>query len=80
MVDASCPKLTVASVRKKIRRSFRFAQLWGEQFHGENFDLSTYWNSSSKVDINMMQFSVGEETVEVQFGEDFDVVDEEPIH
>ena len=57
-----------------------YFQIWGEQFHGGNFDLSTYWNSSSKVDINMMQFSVGEETVEVQFGEDFDVVDEEPIH
>ena len=75
-----CPKLTVNSVQKKIRRSFRFAQLWGEQFYGDSFDLSKCWNESLKVDINRMQFSVGEEIVEIQFGGDFDVVDEEPIH
>ena len=29
--------------------------------------------------LNKIHFSVGDETVEVQFGEDFDIVDTEPI-
>ena len=65
-------------VRKKIRRAYRFAQMWGEQFHGEDFDMASYWNETSSVDINKQQFSVGEEVVEVQFGATFDEVDESP--
>jgi hypothetical protein len=80
MIDHTCPPISTRSVRKKIRRSFRFAQLWGEQFYGSGFDLSRYWNESSKTDSNKMQFSVGQDTIEIQFGEDFDIVDEEPVH
>ncbi len=44
--DFVCPGINVYAVRKKIRRAFRYAQKWGEQFNGDDFDLYKYWNES----------------------------------
>ena len=53
--------------------------LRGELYHGPEFDLNTYWTSSSSRDINKMQFNVGnDEIVEVDIVEDFDIIDEDP--
>ena len=81
MVDLQCPGVNIVSVQKKIRRSFRYAQLWGMQFYGYDFDLSSFWNTSFDIDINKLSFGKGyNEVVEIQFDSIIDLLDEEPFH
>ena len=67
-------------MRKKIRRSLRFAQKWGEKFH-DQFDLYQFWKDGNEpgVDINMVQVDVDDTVIDIDY-EDLDVftVDYEP--
>ena len=77
--DVVCPGVSRESVERKIRRSFRFAQLWGRQFHGETFDLSTYWSTDKSYDINKFRFDkIGGEVIEIDVHGEGDILDREP--
>ena len=67
-VDFVCPGVDVVSVRKKIRRSLRFAQRWGEKFH-ERFDLYDFWKDDNDLgsDINMIQVDVDDTTIDIDY-------------
>ncbi len=79
-MDFVCPGINVFAVRKKIRRAFRFAQKWGEQFNGGDFDLYKYWNESMGSDINTFKYSGTDEIIEVVLEGVADIIDQEPIH
>ncbi len=60
--------------------AFRYAQKWGEQFNGDDFDLYKYWNESMDSDINSFKYSGIDEIIEVALEGGADVLDQEPIH
>ena len=75
--DYVCKDVTPVAIRKKIRRAFRFAQQWGEQFHGSDFDFLTFYQTDDAFDINKIQLGVGDDVLDLDFHDAF-VVDMDP--
>ena len=70
--------LTSDAVRKKIRRSFRFAQQWGEQFYGLDFDFINFYQTDDSYDINKIHFNVGVDVLDLDFHDTL-VLDMDPV-
>ena len=67
LVDHVCKDLTTVAIRKKIRRSFRFAHQWGVQFYGEDFDFLTFYQTDDSFDINQIHIGRGDEVLDIDF-------------
>ena len=75
--DYICKIVTPLAVRKKIRRAFRGAQQWGEQFYGLDFDFLNFYQTDDTFDINQIHLGVGDDVLDLDF-HDFFVVDMDP--
>ena len=48
--DYVCKGVNDISIRRKIRRAFRYMNLWGKQYHGEDFEMDQYWTEEEASD------------------------------
>ena len=78
LTEHVCKNLTTDAVRKKIRRAFRFAQQWGEQFYGLEFDFVNFFQTDDSHDINKIHLNAGDEVLDLDF-HDTMVLDMEPL-
>ena len=72
-----CKNLSVLDIRKKIRRSFRFIQQWGTQFHGDDFDFLSYYLTDDTFDINKIQLTAEDNILDLDFHNSV-VLDDDP--
>ena len=72
-----CNNLSVIAIRRKIRRSFRFIQQWGTQFH-DDFDFLSYYLTDDTYDINKFHINVGDDILDLDFHDEL-VVDNDPV-
>ena len=76
LIDKSTPN-SLYSRGKKIRRSFRFAHQWGVQFHGDDFDFLSFYQTDTSFDINRFHINAGNDVLDLDF-HDALVLDEDP--
>ena len=71
--------MSAVVIRNKIWRSFRFAQQWGEQFYGSEFDFLSFYLTHDSFDINKIHLGVGDDVLDLDFHDAF-VVDMDPVN
>ena len=75
--DYVCKHVTPVAERKKIWRAFRFAQQWGEQFQGHEFDFLNFYQTVDTFVIDKIHLGVGDEVLDLDFHDAF-VLDVDP--